>query len=417
MQSMTNTPAICAAVLFRAGENHADENDIWAKCKKATDVIDLPDDRVLIADNWEEIETRILEMHPAAPGCTFVEYHHSHDIRFPYPKEKNWRRRNDYDHRYVDGWMISKYPIFTGDPDTRAELFTACNDHGCVLISTHAFRNLGGSEAFQQDGFTVTTSHGHIKLRWNNKNAALQLWRKKLAETQKLLVDELPGDIFHRLGECVNPKNWPSDHPYANIVQADKDYSPPETPEQARKRRHGGWQYRHHEPNHYQAWHILTFVKLSKKLWPGHHPWREHGNYDYSFKKVMEKAVLYIHGLRTSSNEKTRELAKWLTNEARALKIKIPPKPELPAKPSFRSKKKRRNKACKQPQKQPNQPTSGQGFDATSPAASGAERPCGPSDSSGNTSGTCPLPTAASAIPDTTEPSSDSARQPAVCCT
>jgi len=340
---------VAGAILHRgdglklnSGDNHIHEDfDFWVIATNAAEIIKAEDDRVVVGDTIEDVEQRIRETYPTEEGSTRIDYCERVEVRFYYrDKEDRGYRRRDRHYRteYVTGWQIMKYPVAV-HPENRTELRMLCNAHDVILIETEDYNRLGQDGEYRAEGFTIASSGGgsYMKLRWNPKNAALQDHNIRVKTFKRFTTGELPNRVLYALGEMLNYNNWP-EQPFGDVLKG-VTKSPPEDMVTRRKRLHN-WNY-HRPSSTYSPASLLSAINLAKKLRPGGNtkPWR-HLTMCSSQREasgVIESAMPYIHGLLIKpANEQYAALGKWLRIEARHFKIKLPPKPRVPAKPRFK---------------------------------------------------------------------------------
>jgi hypothetical protein len=286
----------------------------------------------------------MLEMKYPAPECceTVQEFNGSviPQDAGPRPVERHKYARRQY-HRendiYVRGWKILPHPrwikgLGEGIPPI-TQLFTLTSELGSVLIRKDDLHFFGDGDELRKHGFVITGRAGYLKLHWNPRTALMRLHKDTTNRVKQFMVTELPDDVCQQLGEAVNPSNWGNRVPFADVVFGKSGQS-----------RGGGWYGQYYDTPSYSQEEILKYILVAKKLCPKCRPWRDYvvGRAIHSFKPTLENCLQYIHGLRGAKEQPaSRKLARFLTREARALKIKIPPKPRLPEPPKARGLKER----------------------------------------------------------------------------
>ena len=320
MTNVKEDAPIRGAILFTA--NEIDEQfDFWRLTRDFDAVMEAPDDRVILGDSAAELKQLISDRYLCDAECTRIEdssddvdviAEREPDTGYGRRRRQRYRSYGRYDHS-VKGWKILPHVKVT-EPTSRDQLQLLSGAHGYLLIEDCEFHRMGGETRFRADGFVTAQQCGHVRLKWNPANAIRQNQRQRVREIVFRLAPELPQEIVNKLGECVNPNNWPSEHPWKYTV-----YGP--------KGENAGWN--HFKPYKYSTDEILTYVSLTRKLWPGNTPWRSG-----PFTGAIEEAVQHVHGLRTSTREHDQKLARWITREAKVAKVEIPRKPQLPKKPN-----------------------------------------------------------------------------------
>jgi hypothetical protein len=331
MTNVKEDKQIFGAILLTksdTGENF----DFWRLSRDFDEVMEADNDKVILADNVEDVMQQLYSRYLCDPECTWIQASTENFKAIAEKTDHCGRRRRLYHRTYGDdsvkGWKVLPH-IKVTEPESRDQLQLLSQAHGYLLLEDCHFYELGGERVFREDGFVTAQQCDHIRVRWNPVNAIRQEHRKKVREIEDRLAPKLPQEILNKLGECVNPNNWPASHPWCHEV-----YGP--------KGEHTGWN--NYKEYNYNANEILRYITLTRKLWPKDHSWR----YSYHIGSALEAAVQHVHGLRASTDQWNQKLARWITREARVAKVEIPRKPQLPKKPN-----KKRRRTCSQKIKSP----------------------------------------------------------------
>jgi len=354
------------AVLERAEESERDF-DVWVITTDFDTIIKAPDSDVILCaedDNDKEtLERLVMGKHESPVGCTVLDPYETDDF--------SYRRRGRRHHRdAVKGWRVLRWPLVLDehdDPISVTRVRSLCAEYGTILVDGPGMSKLraeaGGEIELRTYGFVITSSGDFYKFRWNALSAAMQDWRKTSKSTSTRLVAFFTEKALAQVGHCVNPTNWPHEHPYANMLSGREDYG-----FYGRKVDRYGNQVRRGSSGHrteyskYKIDEILQFIALNKKLCPKLKPWLEiktynNGGYDKSLAVALEECFENIHAVEercrkertvtkkseplaketAKAAEVTLRFCRWLRAQAKVLNVKLPKPAKLPPKPTKRT--------------------------------------------------------------------------------
>ena len=333
-------------------------------------------------------------------GCTMVVPYEEEE---PSYRRRRYNHRSEKIGWRVLRWPLLLDE--SDNPVSLARVRDLCAEHGTVLVSGVGMKSLenetssghkGNQEALRSLGFVVQTSGDYFKFRWNALGAAMQDWRREKKASAARLEPYFTEEAISHVGFCVNPTNWPSDYPYYGLLSGKEDYgfNGRSVDRYGNAARHGSRGHRI-EYTKYKIDEILRFIALNKKLCPKLKPWLTAEDYRRPKKHALEVAIeacfQNIHAVEerchkdriafekivsdesalkraskkaskitpvstesTEANrarenaqdaanvaETTLKFCRWLRAQATELKIKVPPPPVLPTKPTKRSVKRR----------------------------------------------------------------------------
>jgi hypothetical protein len=309
----------CYGAVLQRAEDFDRNFDIWVITTDFNTIIKAPDSDVVLCPESESdrvtLKRLVMRRHESPVGCTMLGAY-------------QMVRRHDA----VDGWRVLRWPLVLDeydDPISVTRVRILCAEHGTVLVDASGMRKLqieaGGERALRTYGFAVTSSGDFYKFRWSTWSAAMQDWRQENKTNVARLVPCFTEKALSQVGYCVNPTNWPHNHPYRNILSCG-------------------------QASPYTIDEILQLVALNKKLCPKLKPWLEireyrNGGYEKRLALALEECFQNIHAVEDHCR-KQRDLAeagmtlttlrfcRWLRAQARALNVKLPKPVKLSPKPT-----------------------------------------------------------------------------------
>jgi len=371
---MSNSTKCYGAVLQHAEDSDRDF-DVWVITTDFDTIIKAPDSDVVLCEedssDKETLERLVSGRHVAPLGCTVLDEYETQGSRS--------RRRHMYRDSFeaVRGWRVLRHPLVLDehdDPISVARVRGLCVEHGTVLVDGSGISKLRNElrpsssaatyettdEALRAIGFVITSSGDFYKIRWNALSAAMQDWRKTSKSTSTRLVPHFTEKALAQVGYCVNPTNWPHEHPYAGMLSGREDYG-----FNGRSVDRYGNQVRRGSKGHrteystYKIDEILKFIALNKKLCPKLKPWLDvkcsdygHGRYTEkpSLVAALEECFQNIHAVEercqkqrivskkeAQAAEVTLRFCRWLRVQARVLNVELPKPAKLPPKPTKRT--------------------------------------------------------------------------------
>lgn len=333
-----------AAILFHGGPEDSDEREIletydfWAYTTDPAIICAADDNRLIMADSQHELQTLVEARNPTHPNCLLVEFARVEITTGLEEKVHGWRRRRRRYHERTKlaGWVVLKTPKLRESLE-EDQVRDFCVEHGPVLMDSDDIRHAFGSEeGLMAAGFSpIPGEQGYTKVFFNPKAVVLRKWRKMVRETEAKFVTQFPNHIMLKLGYVVNPTNWPSSMPFANLIDGVKG-----------RQRGGGWHSTYRDDPEYDASIILEYIKLARALKKGSTPWRS--NCTSQLKDAIRDGAPYIRFIiKNGKYDTDKAVARWLLREAKIAEIAVPSIPQVPAKPSFRKRKKATKRAAK----------------------------------------------------------------------
>jgi hypothetical protein len=297
---------VVGAYLVKAG--NPNEVDSWRACSDVEDLLKKDPQDVIYGGSLEEIESELWRRHPAVGSeCTLIT------------------------NRYEGRWDIERSPRL--QQAGFAALQGACAMHGKVLVGSEMFNQMGGAKAFHDRGFLVqarNSRHAHL-VGFNPRCVALRDWKGKVDSIRVFLQPELPPELTIELHEAVKPDNYPEKHPYAGKLSSEESVTQSQLDGDSRWGRR--WRKSKDCNLDTAPETILRCVGIADRLSGRRyrHPWRRNS----SWKPLLRQVVQYIHGLEDAKDGNWPRLAKWIRRQARAARVRIPPRKKVPTKPVF----------------------------------------------------------------------------------
>jgi len=311
-----------AAILFKGGPEGTtreiqEEFDFWAYVTDPKVILKADDNRLLMADSAEELYRKLNDKFPAPPGCSFL-LGGNHEICVNWDERKGrWGGpgRREYNRKTYRGWVVLKCPLVTEFVD-RDQVRQLCVQYGPMLLC----KDDTDAVKLREDGFSpVGGGHGLTKVRWNPQAVALRDWRAKAKSVEAMWVSEFDEGALRAFLKCFNPYYWRG-FPFSDILgHEDKDPD-----------KHTFWQY----------------IKLARRLRAGARPWRkvafESGGYrgnSANYVLALTNLLPFIRTVLKRGELFDKPIARFLFRDAQALKMVVPPIPQIPPKPFSRSRK------------------------------------------------------------------------------
>jgi hypothetical protein len=289
-------------------------------------------------------------------------------------RRRSWRPKET-----IDAWFIERRPVCTSTDIEILKTVTA--SVGPVLLPYGAVSR----DTLTDEMFVVRDrKNDMLQVNHNPKVVMMRPYREAKKRYAQRTAGELPKELRHLLYSAVHPGNWPNDHDFTGCVSGKELYS------------RGGWNRQ--TPVDFDLEEILECLDLTRKLdRKGWGWWRDkniHGCWGNDFHSALHDSLDYLHGLEARADKMDkdhmassraafdqwivpelqeegkdvptfeewygserksdprfgnesgrvtlRRFCRWLRAEARACKIKVPPKPKEPVKPGAKKKKKRK---------------------------------------------------------------------------
>ena len=315
--------------------------DFWVIATGDKIILKTPAYRILSARTKDELERRLEKKYPAPDGCTMLHYEKGRDVRTGKTRVEGWRSlKYEYTHELWTGWRVLKTPKYAGEIADITQLLHLCVRHKRILIPAATLARLNGTEDVCKPGpheplpcnsFIVSgTGSPDLKcVRWNPLQRAQRERKAKLAEVERCRQPYMPDDLLAQLGKALSPDSWSADHPY-HLLRGPADTE-----------KGGGWHAKSYETYAYTAEEVMTMARVNQLLTPTKRPWRASRDYKFWLRNCLE----HVHGIRGSEDRAYRRLARWLTAEAKALRIALPSPPVKPGPVSkFKARRKRRRR-------------------------------------------------------------------------
>jgi hypothetical protein len=333
-------------------------------------------DEIIYGTEQETIEAELLRRHPAPAGTSYLLFQEGYAT----PREQDQiergtsyrRRRRGWNHppdpnALPDGWLLLPRPyVDARDLDVIRDYVNTLGPVYIPALSEGEFRR------WREEGFVTSPRHPSL---WQANYSPRSISAKEFRERQKHYDERMKGyfpcpemnAIFTAVADIPDSK-------YSKQV----------------KLQHSGrsWDDKPH-PNRYggktsddrvhcidrcakRAQDILEAERTVKRLCPGETGWyltKSETGYseNSSLAKVISSLLPWFHGVEALASrphderyvsgiwlgdddaKSLRDFCKWLRLQMRRLKIKLPPKPQPPVKPSAKkpSTAKRRTGASK----------------------------------------------------------------------
>ncbi len=298
----------------------------WRISRDINEMLGHPTDEVLFADSEEAIQAALEGRYPAEADCSLVT------------------------RRSSSSWEIERHPRLKDDMATLQTLAAACALYDKVMVSNLTFDKLSRRSDLAREGFVVEarSSRSAYLIRYNPRTLRIRQWKTKTAEVHKFLQPKLPGQVVNYLFQAMLKAAWRRSK-YGLSLQFAGNVSSCQLVEGKTKRRRGGSWVDVAEDDAPAV--FLRAVEVCRLLNGGRPAWRRklskknkdvnpHEDSDAGegpFRRELANALKYIHGIELKEAGKDwKRLALWMRREAKALRLKVPPKPKLPPKPTFK---------------------------------------------------------------------------------
>jgi hypothetical protein len=297
----------------------------WRISCDVNEMLSHPTDQVIFADSEEAIQAALEGRYPAEADCSLVTRSSS------------------------SSWEIERHPLLKDDMATLQTLAAACALYGKVLVSNQAFNKLGRGSDLAREGFVAEarSSRRACLVRYNPRTLRIRRWKTETTEVQKFLQPKLPGQVVNRLFQAMLKASWRRSR-HGTSLQFTGKVSTYQIVEGKTRRRRRVWG----DVTEDDAPAVfLRAAEICRLLNGGRPVWRRkstkknkdvnpHEGSDVGegpFRRELANALKYIHGIELKEASKDwKRLALWMRREAKALRLKVPPKPNLPPKPTFK---------------------------------------------------------------------------------
>ena len=206
-------------------------------------------------------------------------------------------------------------------------------EYGGVWIDSDSYAELGYEQGARAKGFVPrdtlsnSSSRDWTFIRYNPRNYQLKAWKAEKARIEELLKGAYPEGLLEHIGKAMSPVNWPRKHRFWAVL----DVCPDPDVEG-----------------------LLRLLKFSRFMVPHRAFWRKYSTGDtrqgnVTFRDIIDKLLIYTYGVvehakkclakkEAYADTKRRARAalaftKWIMEEARALKLRMPDRPVVPPKP------------------------------------------------------------------------------------
>jgi hypothetical protein len=302
---------------------------------------------VVRGSSLEDIRLELERIHPCEhPDCTFV-FRHRHDHR-----PNRWDKS-----QWEDLWLITARPICrSADFNTQLQASLAL---GPILVR---HENLS-DEVSEENGMTsVYLTRGFTRINYNPGAIARRPRDRQRREVRKQNRGYFDDDQLWQLYNVL--RNWPGDHPFHGVVSPQESWL------------RGGWGSC--KQNKFSVKEVVELKNATLKLWKEKF-WRREDSY---IRETLKPILPYLYAfedqakakrdeLTAEYNEEVEnreagrdvpsfqefvscmrgdtfqyelELCRWIRAEVRALGMKMPGRPKMPALPKRKRKKKRRKR-------------------------------------------------------------------------
>jgi hypothetical protein len=309
------------------GETFA-EFDFWRLETDFDKIIKAPADAVIIGTSRDDLEAQLDSRYASSEGFCMILFG---NMEIPTSIRKGWRQ-NRYETAHLTGWRVLEYPLVTKvQVETIEQLQTISMTHNAVWIDRDLFRqyDFTNSHFVIKDRIGDNWRNDYVLIRFNPRHYQLRKWREEKARVEAYLTGEYPTELLIKLDGCLNPANWPSNHPFSAVIVSSGCHS---------------------------IERLLNLIRFNIVVGPRSKFWRNSAthvnqyNCNSSFASILESLLIYHHSVLDKAREKLRnreldiykrrsarlaiKFTNWLLDEAKAMKIKIPDRPVVPPKPA-----------------------------------------------------------------------------------
>jgi len=306
--------------------------DFWKYTQDFDEIMNTPAERLVVGESLEAVAELLQAQYPNPHGLSMLLYGRQ-DVPTKEDRHSGSRRRR-YDTEYLTGWRVLTHPAVTHeDWKTEEELQTLSLEYGGVWIDSDSYSELGYEPGARNKGFVPrdtlsnSSSRDWTFIRYNPRNYQLKAWKVEKARIEELLKGAYPQGLLEHIGKAMAPVNWPRKHRFWAVLDASPDT---------------------------ELEGLLRLLKFSRFMVPCRAFWRKYstghtrqGN--VTFRDTIDKLLIYTYGVVEHARKclankdgygagKRQARAalvftKWIKEEARALKLKMPDRPVVPPKP------------------------------------------------------------------------------------
>jgi hypothetical protein len=315
------------------------------KADKIEKLLDVPGS--VLGSSEEIIFEQLQKMHP--PPIPEATYLHRCSFLAPPPKDSadryydrygnrrhRWRYGTNDQRRWHDGWLVMERPIVHCGALGYLQDLTL--QLGAVLVTEDDLNLLGTIDGLREAGFTVVKRRFDLyQLNFNPRYTRQAGYREKVRQYSYRTSNTFPAPAIAALYMLFSQTNGPKKYPLLCTQEDERaDFRDVVMLEKTVRRFWG------------PVWRSRTnsvCVEKQTNRWA-------RDRQRFTLQEALEACLPFLHAEEAAAKAEVHvarlALCRIIRCEAKALKLKIPPKPRKPKKPVFKRKKKpkKRKKPC-----------------------------------------------------------------------